>query len=49
MMKTMLITFFDIKDIVHFESILQGQIVNQAYYVEIFKQLHEGVFKKKKA
>jgi hypothetical protein len=34
-MKTVLITFFDIKGTVHFEFIPQGQRVNKAYYVEI--------------
>jgi histone-lysine N-methyltransferase SETMAR len=45
-MKTIFITFFDIKDtyIVHFEYTAQGQTVSQAYYyVEILKQLHEAV------
>jgi hypothetical protein len=42
-MKTMLITFFDIKDIVHFEFIPQGQTANQAYYMEILKPLREAV------
>jgi hypothetical protein len=32
-MKTMLITFFDIKHIVQSEFIPQGQIVNQTYYM----------------
>jgi predicted Abi (CAAX) family protease len=38
-MKTVLITFFDMKDIVQFYFIPQGQTVNQAYYVEILKWL----------
>jgi hypothetical protein len=42
----MLITFFDIKDIIHVEFILQGQIVNRAYYVGISKRLHEAVHRK---
>jgi hypothetical protein len=46
-MKTLLITFFDIKDIVHFEFISQGQTVNQAYYVEILKRLREAVCRKR--
>jgi hypothetical protein len=41
-MKTMLITFFDIKDIAHFEFTAQGQTVNQAYYVQILKRLLEA-------
>jgi hypothetical protein len=46
-MKTMLVTFFHIKGIVHFAFIPQGQTVNQAYYMEIPKQLHEAVYRKR--
>jgi hypothetical protein len=46
-MKTMLITFFDIKSPVHFEFIPQDETVNQACYVEILKQLHRTVFRKR--
>jgi hypothetical protein len=42
-MNTMLITFFDTMCIIHFEFIPQGQTVKRAYYVEILKQLREGV------
>jgi hypothetical protein len=42
-MTTMPITFLDIKATVHFEFIPQGPTSNQAYYVEIMKQLREGV------
>jgi hypothetical protein len=45
-MKTMLLTCFDIKGIVHFYFTPQGQTFNQASYMEIPKQLLEGVHKK---
>jgi DNA-binding IscR family transcriptional regulator len=46
-MKAMLITFFDIKGIVHFEFISQSQTVNQAYYEQILKRLLEAVRRKR--
>jgi hypothetical protein len=42
-MKTMFVNFSDIRGIIHFKFMLQGQTVDQAYYVEILKQLHEAV------
>jgi len=39
--KAMLIVFFNMKCIVDFEFILQGQRVDQTYYVEILKWLYE--------
>jgi hypothetical protein len=46
-MKTTFITFFDIKDIIHFTFVPQEQTVNQAYYVEIMKWLRETVRRKR--
>jgi hypothetical protein len=43
----MLITFFGVKCIVHFEFIPQAQIVDQTYYVEILKRLHEAVSRRR--
>jgi hypothetical protein len=43
----MLIIFFDMKSIVHFEFISQSQTVNQAYYLEILKRIHEAVRRKR--
>jgi histone-lysine N-methyltransferase SETMAR len=46
-MKTILVTFFGIKGIVHFEFITQDKTTNQTHYVEILKQLRETVHRKR--
>jgi hypothetical protein len=42
-MKTIVITFFDIKGTIDFEFIPQGRTVNQAYFMEILTWLFEAV------
>jgi hypothetical protein len=46
-MKSVLITFFDMKGTVHFEFIPQGQTVNWAFYVGTLKQLYETAHRKR--
>jgi alpha-L-fucosidase len=46
-MKTVFITFFDIKGTIHFTFIPQGQTVNHAYHVDVLKRLFEAVRKKR--
>ncbi|KAF6288416.1 hypothetical protein mRhiFer1_009149 [Rhinolophus ferrumequinum] len=41
--KTMLLTFFDIRGIIHYEFVPTGQTVNQVYYLEVLKRLREKV------
>jgi hypothetical protein len=40
-LKIISLTFFDVKGTIHFEFISQDQTVNQAYYIELLKQLRE--------
>jgi len=37
----MLLTFFDIRGIVHYEFVPTGQRVNQVYYLEVLERLRE--------
>jgi len=39
--KTLLIYFFDANGIVHLEFIPNGQTVNQAFYLQVLKRLHD--------
>jgi len=39
--KTMLLTFFVIRGIVHYEIVPNGQTVNQFYYFELLERLRE--------
>ena len=39
----MLLPFFDIRGIVHYEFVPTGQTVNQVYYLEVLERLCEKV------
>jgi hypothetical protein len=39
----MIITFFDIKGIMHKEFVPKGQNVNSEFYCEVLRQLHENM------
>jgi hypothetical protein len=45
--KVMLTVFFDIKGVVHHESLCQGQTVNCWYYPEVPKRVRENVRRKR--
>jgi len=45
--KTILLTFFDIRGIVHYEFVPNGQTVNQVYYLEVLERLREKVRRKR--
>jgi hypothetical protein len=43
----MLLTFFDITGIVHYELVPNGQTVTKVYYLEVLERLHEKVRRKR--
>ena len=45
--KVMLIVFFDVEGIVHYEYIPQGQTVNQQFYLQVLKRLRLAVSRKR--
>jgi len=45
--KIMLLTFFDIRGIVHYEFVPTAQTVNQVYYLEVLEGLREKVRRKR--
>jgi len=45
--KVMLIVFFDIRGVVHYEFVPQGQTVNKEYYLGVMRRLRERICKKR--
>jgi len=45
--KTKMLTYFDIRGIVHYEFVPTGQTVNQVYYWEVLERLREKVRRKR--
>ena len=45
--KMMLISFFDANGIVRLEFIPNGETVNQAFYLQVLKRLHDAVRRKR--
>jgi hypothetical protein len=46
--KTMLICFFDISGILHFELVPRRTSVNETFYVELLKRLFDAVRRKRR-
>ena len=45
--KVMLTVFFDYRDVVHYEFLAPGQIVNKEYYLSVMQCLRETIHKKR--
>ncbi|UYV71394.1 hypothetical protein LAZ67_8002960 [Cordylochernes scorpioides] len=43
----LLITFFDVKGLVHYEFVPEGQTINQHYYLDVLRRLREAVRQKR--
>ncbi|UYV72145.1 hypothetical protein LAZ67_9001957 [Cordylochernes scorpioides] len=43
----LLITFFDVKGLVHYEFVPEGQTINQQYYLDVLRRLREAVRQKR--
>jgi hypothetical protein len=41
--KTMLISFFDIRGVIHFEFVPRGTTANQTFYMEMLKRLIDAL------
>ncbi|UYV68612.1 hypothetical protein LAZ67_6000220 [Cordylochernes scorpioides] len=46
-LKCLLITFFDVKGLVHYEFVPEGQTINQHYYLDVLRRLREAVRQKR--
>ncbi|UYV76023.1 hypothetical protein LAZ67_13002183 [Cordylochernes scorpioides] len=46
-LKCLLITFFDVKGLVHYKFVPEGQIINQHYYLDVLRHLREAVRQKR--
>ncbi|UYV75719.1 hypothetical protein LAZ67_13001109 [Cordylochernes scorpioides] len=43
-LKRLLITFFDVKELVHYEFVPEGQTINRHYYIDVLRRLREAMF-----
>ncbi|UYV63800.1 hypothetical protein LAZ67_2005666 [Cordylochernes scorpioides] len=46
-LKLLLINFFDVKRLVHYEFVPEGQTNNQNYYLDVLRRLREAVRQKR--
>ncbi|UYV68407.1 hypothetical protein LAZ67_5004230 [Cordylochernes scorpioides] len=46
-LKSFLITFFDVKGLIHYEFMPEGQTINQDYYIDVLRRLKKAVCQKR--